>query len=73
MTKHTLGKIYEFSVDEYFINKTVGILIGEDNSLTNKYEFIPILQRNTESQYADYIREVSYSIRDYLFGVETND
>lgn len=73
MIKHTLGKIYEFSVDEYFINKTVGILISEDNSLTSKYKFIPVLQTNTESQYADYIREVSYSIRDYLFGIETND
>lgn len=73
MIKHTLGKIYEFSVDEYFINKTVGILISEDNSLTSKYKFIPVLQTNTELQYADYIREVSYSIRDYLFGVVTSD
>lgn len=73
MIKHTLGKIYEFSVDEYFINKTVGILISEDNSLTSKYKFIPVLQTNAELQYADYIREVSYSIRDYLFGVVTSD
>lgn len=73
MIKHTLGKIYEFSVDEYFINKTVGILISEDNSLTSKYKFIPVLQTNTELQYADYIREVPYSIRNYLFGVITSD
>lgn len=73
MTKHTLGKIYEFSIDEYFINKTVGILISEDNSLTSKYKFIPVLQTNTELQYADYIREVPYSIRNYLFGVVTSD
>lgn len=28
ITSYELGKIYEFSTDTYFINKTVGILIS---------------------------------------------
>ena len=44
ITSYELGKIYEFSTDTYFINKTVGILISygqEDEKY--RFEFSPLL------------------------------
>jgi hypothetical protein len=73
ITSYELGKIYEFSTDTYFINKTVGILISygqEDEKY--RFEFSPLLKEyQRETEFASYIREVSYTFRDNLFGVVT--
>lgn len=73
ITSYELGKIYEFSTDTYFINKTVGILISysqEDEKY--RFEFFPLLKEyQRETEFAPYIREVSYTLHEDLFGVAT--
>ncbi|MCM1497297.1 MAG: hypothetical protein NC124_02410 [Clostridium sp.] len=66
---YELGKIYEFSNDEKFINRTIGVLVSfGDPDEKRPFEFYPILEEYAnDTIYASYCREVEQSYRDYIF------
>lgn len=67
---YDLGKIYEFSNDELFINKTVGLLVDYDMQDTKDcFEFYPLLKDGVrDTEFSTYCRDVRFETRNYLFG-----
>lgn len=68
---YELGKIYEFSNDINFINRTIGVLVsyGQEDAKYS-FEYYPLLEEyQRDTKYATYCREAVLNYKTDLFGI----